>query len=361
MCEIADCNIIEVGYTVTNNNAERIFNRNVYITYKQFSEFFKTHSCVDTYCSAYLYSNQKIEEAELYGNLYLDFDDADNFEYAREDIIRTLSFFKIVYKIPNDQLKIYFSGHKGFHLIVPKEILGVEPNKNLNGIFKTIAEQVKTFSSHKTVDLQIYDNKRLFRVPNSMHSKTNLYKIILTPQELRTLTEDQIKDLAKQPRFMTLPIKSVVNPVANNQYLQAVKLYEKQSQEKNIKSKNFRYKKKLNIVPKCIENILENGAEEGCRNITIACLTSFYKESGKTLDEIIDLLTEWNSRNSKPTPIREMKSTIKSIFFSEKTYGCSTLQTLTVCNKNDCKLIKQQNNKRRNVAHAVDINKYSRE
>ena len=357
MCEIKDCNIIEIGYT-TNNNTERIFNRNVYINYHEFFKFIETHSYVDTYCSAYLYSTQKIDEAELYGNLYLDFDDADNFNNAREDIIHTLSFFKIVYKIPSDQMKIYFSGHKGFHLIIPKEILGIEPNKNLNGIFKTIAEQVQTFSIHKTVDLQIYDNKRLFRVPNSMHGKTKLYKIILTPEELVTLSEEQIKELAKQPRNINLPIKPILNPVAHSQYLQAIKTYEKNIKEQDKRAKGYRYKKTLNIVPQCIQNILENGAEEGYRNITIACLTSFYRESGKTLDETIDLLTQWNSRNTKPTPEREMKTTIKSIFFGDKTYGCSTLQTLTTCDKQNCKLLlqkKNKSNKRRNVPHAIKL------
>lgn len=358
MCEIKDCNIIEIGY-VTNNNTERIFKRNVYIHVNEYFEYIKNIPSTDTYVSAYLYNNEKIEESELYGNLYLDFDDADNFNNAREDIIHTLSFFKIVYKIPSDQMKIYFSGHKGFHLIVPKEILGIKPDKNLNGIFKTIAEQIKTFSIHKTIDLKIYDNKRLFRIPNSINSATNLYKIILTPEELMNLNEQQIKKLAKQPRFIDLPINFNLNPVANSQYIQATKLYEQQAKDKDKYSKNYRYKKTLNITPQCIQNILENGAEEGCRNITIACLTSFYKESGKTLEEITDLISEWNSKNIKPTPYREMCTTIKSIFFSNKTYGCSTLQTITTCNKTECELLKQKeknNKKRRNVSYAIPIN-----
>ena len=358
MCSIQDCNIIEIGY-VANTNTERVFKRNVYIHINEYFEYIKNLPCTDTYVSAYVYSNEKVEDAELYGNLYLDFDDANNFNNAKEDVIHTLSFFKIVYKIPSDQIKIYFSGHKGFHLIVPKEILGVQPDKNLNNFFKTIAEQIKTFSIHKTVDLKIYDNKRLFRIPNSINSATNLYKIILTPNELFSLNEEQIKELAKQPRFINLPLRLTLNPTANNQYLQAIKLYEQQAKEQNKKSKNYRHKKTLNIVPECITNILEEGAEEGCRNITIACLASFYKESGKTLEEIIDLIGQWNSKNSKPTPYREMCTTIKSIFFGNKTYGCSTLQTITHCNKSQCELLKQKKttqNKRRNVAHAIPIN-----
>ena len=112
MCEIADCKFIEVGYPITINN-ERHFKRNVYIPYTSYFDFLKTVSPIDNYCSAYLYNVTPAESSELYGNLYLDFDDQNNIENAREDIIHTLSFFKIVYKIPEDQMKIYFSGNKG--------------------------------------------------------------------------------------------------------------------------------------------------------------------------------------------------------------------------------------------------------
>jgi len=359
MSEPKDCNIIEMGYTIQDpTTKERIFKRNVYINFNQYFEFIKNTNYLDTYYSAYLYDSKEIDNANLYGSLYLDFDDVNDLDKARQDVIRTLSFFKIVYKIPNNQIKIYFSGHKGFHMIVPKEVLGIKPDKNLNSIFRTIAEQVNTFSTNKTIDLKIYDNKRLFRVPNSLHSETNLYKILLLPDELYTLSIEDIMNLAKNPRKIDLKTNMLtVNPVANHQYLDAIKTWQRTNAEIEKKKKGFRYKKTLTVTPPCIQNILENGAEEGSRNVSIACLTSFYKESGKTFDEIVDLIGQWNSRNTKPTPEREMKTTIKSIFFGLKTYGCTTLQTLTQCDKTKCELIKPKKTKqRRNVPHAIRIN-----
>ena len=351
MCLIQDCNIIEIGYT-TLCNTERRFSRNVYLNYNELFNFFKTHTCIDSYCSAYLYSSDKISEAELYGNLYLDFDDDKNLDKAREDVIRTLSFLKIVYQIPNDQVKIYFSGHKGFHLIVPGNILGVEPDKNLNNIFKVMAEQIKAFSVNKTIDLKIYDNRRLFRMPNTINGKTGLYKVILTPEELYSLSEDQIKKLASKPRNLTLNIRNTVNPIAHNQYLKIIDTYNAGAKTVN---KNHRFKKKLNVTPYCIQSILENGASEGSRNITIACLTSFFKESGKSLEETMDEISTWNSRNAVPTPYREMQQTIKSIFFSDKTYGCSTLKTLVQCNPEKCKLKNKQQSYNKNSSYSIRI------
>lgn len=359
MCEIADCKFIEVGYPITINN-ERYFKRNVYIPYTSYFDFLKTVSPVDNYCSAYLYNVTPAESSELYGNLYLDFDDQNNIENAREDIIHTLSFFKIVYKIPEDQMKIYFSGNKGFHLIVPKEILGVKPYKNLNKVFRVIAEQVNRFSIHKTVDLKIYDNKRLFRTPNSINGKTGLYKIAITPNELRTYTKEQIYALAQKPRDLTFPIVFIMNPTAHYQYEHAVKEAEKQEKELGKKN-NVRYNRTLKVTPYCIQKILENGATEGSRNITIACLTSFYKSSGKSLNETIELVRSWNERNVKPTPEREMLATIKSIFLGNKTYGCNTLRTITECNEQECSLKKKpkKEQKKGNGPHAININQYS--
>ena len=359
MCMIQDCNIVEIGYTTLNNATnERRFNRNVYINCNELLNYFQGRAYLDCYYSAYLYNTDKISEAELYGSLYLDFDDQENLNNAREDVIRTLSFFKIVYQIPNDQIRIYFSGHKGFHMVIPGNVLGIEPDKNLNNIFKHIAEQVKSFSEHKTIDLGIYDNRRLFRMPNTINSKTGLYKIMITSNELYELTENDIKKLAEKPRKLEIKTRTKENPIAHSQYIQIIKECEEELKNTKKYNKNFKHKKTLSIVPECIKNILENGAEEGTRNITIACLTSFYKEYGKTLDEIIDILVQWNSRNTSPTPYRELQTTVKSIFYSDKTYGCNTFKTITKCDPSKCKLIlKSKNNstKRRNNSYGIPI------
>lgn len=363
MCAIKDCDIVEIGYTKFINN-ERIFNRNVYIHCNDFFKYFMQNSMVDSYCSAYRYdvngfqNGMVSKETELYGNLYLDFDDNKNLNNAREDVIHTLSFFNVVYHIPKEETRIYFSGNKGFHLIIPGEILGIKPQKELNEVFKIIAEQVSNYSLHKTIDLKIYDSKRLFRVPNSINSKTNLYKILLTPDELKNLSEKDIRTLATKPRNIVPSNKATTNTFAMAQFRNAELKYEDKKKELDAKAKV--HHGTLKIVPPCIKNILENGAEKGSRNVTIACLTSFYKSYGKSMEETIEYLSEWNSRNVEPTPDRELRNTIKSIFLGDKYYGCSTLSIITECNKEECGLIKSKNNniKRRNVGHAIDIGRH---
>ena len=106
--------------------------------------------------------------------------------------------------------------------------------------------------------------------------------------------------------------------------------------------KDKRSHKTITFIPPCIQNILDNGAQEGERNITIACLAGFYKSYGKSLNETIDAITDWNSRNIAPTGQNELNKTVRSIFNGDKLFGCSTLKLLSVCQENNCRLSKKK-------------------
>lgn len=340
MCQRSECYLVETGYGY-ELNGEHLFKRNEYIPYKTLPIFVNKRRSYSSFCTAYRYNITDIEHAELYGDLYFDFDDINDFEKVRVDALRTLSYLKIVFQIPSENVLIYYSGNKGIHLIVPAEILDIEPHNRLNGIYKTIANYVKDFTPNKTLDTQIYDNKRLFRIPNTINEKSKLYKIAITVDELRNLSEDEIKDMAKSKRNININHSYVSNITAKKQYLYFMdRYYEEEAQQQGNGSKRFR--STLNFVPPCIKNLLDNGAQEGSRNVSIACLSGFYKNFGKTLDETIALITEWNDNNVKPTGQSELTKTIKSIFNSNKQYGCSTLKTVSLCDPKNCRLSKKE-------------------
>lgn len=330
--------LCEVGFGF-DSNGERGFSRGNYIPYRTISSFIEKRNRYSVFCSAYRYNTTDIDKSSLYGNLYLDFDNLEDFNKTRTDALTALSYLKVVYHINENQVQIYFSGNKGIHIIVPAKILGIEPMPLLNGVFKTIALSIKSFTQNKTIDTQIYDNKRLFRVPNTIHEGSKLYKIPITSDELRNLSEEQIRILAQQPREITFNTFYETNNIAQKQFQKAIEEYFILDKESK---KDKRFKTKYNFTPPCIQYILENGAPEGQRNISIACLTGFCKNSGKSLNETIEFVSEWNSNNTKPTGEQEMKKTIKSIFMGEKIYGCSTLKLISVCDENRCKLSKKK-------------------
>lgn len=335
--------LVEVGFGFTGRNGERGFSRGNFIPYQTVCNWSSSHNGNSVFCSAYRYTIADADKSTLYGDFYLDFDDTDSFENVREDAIRTFSYLKVVYHIPEEYLRIYFSGNKGVHVIVPADILGIDPMPMLNGVFKHIAINMKTYSPHKTLDTKIYDNKRMFRIPNTRHEKSGLYKIPITSKELRTMPSDDIRNMAIVPRNGSYSEKPIsVNNIARTQFqkdIQEFFTFDKESR------KNQRFKSKYNFTPPCIKAILENGAEEGQRNITIACLAGFYKNSGKSIDETIETIGEWNSKNVKPTGSNELQKTVRSIFLGDKLFGCSTLKTITQCDEQHCPLAKKKGDK----------------
>ena len=216
--------------------------------------------------------------------------------------------------------------------MVPAKTLGIQPIKELNGVFKMLATSIKMYTKYKTVDTQVYDNKRLFRIPNTMHEKSGLYKIPITPLELAKATEEEIKTMALTQRpLFNIDVLSESSR-AKIEFEKVIERYAQyiKDQERDIKNSE----RKISFVPPCIENILKNGAVQGERNITIACLASFYKSYGKSLNETVDLIREWNDKNAYPTGDTELTG--------GKLYGCNTLKSLNICST-DCRINKNKN------------------
>lgn len=333
--------LIETGHSFKTANGTSSFTRGRYIPYNMLSDFCKECDNYSVFRSAYRYSDNNItSDSVLYGDLYLDFDDASDFNKVRMDAITAISYFKVVYHIVEDSLKIWFSGKKGVHIVVPAKTLGITPHQSLNRVFKYIANSVRSFTPNKTVDTQIYDNKRLFRVPNTIHEESGLYKIPITIKELKELDIANIRNMAVAPRFIYSNDILTVNPFAQQQFNRIINEYYRYNKS-NKTNGDRRYARLLDFTPPCVQSILDNGADKGQRNVTIACLAGFYKSSGKSLNETIELISEWNSRNIEPIGDIELKKTTRSIFNGDKLFGCSTLKTISICTPSQCKLCRK--------------------
>lgn len=137
-----------------------------------------------------------------------DIDNEDNVERSREDALQLLNYWQDIYELRPDDVYIYFSGSKGFHLILYRAIFGeLEPCHNIHLNIKKAAIEL---ANGIKIDTSIYNSTRLFRVENSINAKSGLYKIRLTYDELFSLSMDEIREMAKQPR--ELPgHKSIIN------------------------------------------------------------------------------------------------------------------------------------------------------
>lgn len=74
----------------------------------------------------------------------------------------------------------------------------------------------------QTLDQNIYNPDRLWRVPNTKNTRSGLYKIPLSVGELRGATASEIIQLAKQPRPLSFcPEFQEVNPKARQLFIRA--------------------------------------------------------------------------------------------------------------------------------------------
>lgn len=140
--------------------------------------------------------------------MWVDIDNKKEPEKSHQQCIDFIKKLNTDYNVSPDDLFIYFSGKKGFHVAIHGRLFGeFQPSTDLPEKIKCLAAKIT--KGIDCVDFSIYEGRRVFRIVNSKHGETGLYKIEITYDELTTLTFEQIKDLAKNPRTDLKRVKSV--------------------------------------------------------------------------------------------------------------------------------------------------------
>ena len=336
----SEFNIVEVGGSTDNN-----FRRNILCSQKDILDKAKEYNLKDTYSTIYRYNNTNQDLSDVIAPFYIDLD-IDNIEKEYDRLKRDLSLIHRQLKnklyLKDEDIEIYFSGSKGFHILINEQILGIEPCKNLNDMYKLLALRLKSYTITKCVDTKIYDKKRLFRVPNTINHKTGLYKVPVTIDQVKTYNYEQMKEFASDARY----IKGVKIYKHNPKATQA--FYEWVEEIKQIEKQSINYKaageflKRKELLP-CVKYILKNGSTQGGRNNTTNALASALFQIGKDYNEVLDVMQTWNeTKNTPPLSKREVEVTTNSAYKSVqagKRYGCSAIRMLGVCLK-DCPIRK---------------------
>jgi hypothetical protein len=179
------------------------------------AKFIGTDWDSDYYYSVYKYSQEQANQFDKTGTvagikdvttdqLVFDFDSVDNIDLARFDAIEAIGNLT-KFKINREAVQIFFSGNKGFSLVVHLN-KQITPEQAANIALKKIGPTLKT------LDRKIYNASRIFRVPGTRHPASGLHKVELTYEELTNLSIDQIKYIAKDA---LLPNTSTVSNPTN--------------------------------------------------------------------------------------------------------------------------------------------------
>jgi hypothetical protein len=320
----------------------------------QFREAYKNQGVYQTamkYINPIWYQSDKgrwlinAGESMKFGDFYLDFDTVikteEDYQKLKEDVKTALRYITVIMNIDYRQVRFFFSGGKGLHLTIPAQTLGLEPHAALNQIYRTIAEDIEQYCKNETLDMKIYDDKRMFRMVNSWNIKGQAYKIPLTFEEFHVLKYEDIKELAKNPREI-----EVAPPVPSTRAKLVIKQHIEDWTNKVNRRVEFSGKiKQLTELPPCIkamnEKIFRETIDE--RNNSGAALASFYLQQGMEYEEALARIYKWNEEQcSPPQKQREVEMTVKSVFNGQHKYGCATFERVSgVCDKENCPLFKK--------------------
>ncbi|MCA9199595.1 MAG: hypothetical protein KDA87_18765 [Planctomycetales bacterium] len=140
--------------------------------------------------------------------------DIDNEELSQshQDCQRLVSLLLERYSLDDDELLLFFSGSKGYHVGLATGLWTPEPSTEFNSRCKAMAVRLAELAG-VTID-RIYDRVRLFRAPNSRHQKTGLYKRRIELETLIRLTASGVAELARQPMAFELPEPPAINETA---------------------------------------------------------------------------------------------------------------------------------------------------
>ena len=330
-----DCLLTEVGARISNE----IFVRNMYVPYYNVDWIRTKYDNTSIHASTWSYDNKdNIDESNIYGDFYMDFDSRDNFELVREDAKKAIGLLKVLFFLKPEEIRVFFSGRKGVHIIVPAITLGIVPCLDLHLTFKHIARYLNKFLINKTIDTQVYHKRAMLRISNSIHESSSLYKIQLSHAELCKLSHEEIKEKAKQNRKLE-NTKPTFNTRANK------RLVEMANEAKEV-IRRLEFKQhqiKLDFEPDCIKSILTNDTVQGSRNHVLALLASYFKVRGFPTDKAVAVIKEWNTTYCTPkVSEQEILNTVGSLYSGNKVYGCSSLSEYGECSKEKCKIYRKR-------------------
>ena len=219
-----------------------------------------------------------------------DVPDSECLQKAYNDCIKLAGEF-IRLGIDESYIYTWFSGRKGFHLVVPRQAFGAQPDKGQHVVWRTIAQDLKKGFSLNTLDITVYNKARMWRVENTVHGKSGLYKIPILLEDLFATSIDKIKSWAEteQPSNFEKWDAKPYNR-AKELFARAQAAIERYSSTEKLDGEEVFF----GDPPPCIAFLLKNGVTElHTINMTMFRLAAYFKSQDVGKDEAISLLNEW--------------------------------------------------------------------
>ncbi|MDI6450457.1 hypothetical protein [Anaerobaca lacustris] len=276
--------------------------------------------------------------------MHFDIDCPDDLEAARRSALTLCEMLMDRIRLSQDNLDIAFSGHKGFHISVAPEIFRAFHSPYTLGLYRRMARRARD-AGVCHIDESIYTRKRIWRILLSRHSKSGLFKIPLSYEELRDISIDGIKKLAANPRPEDSLARHQVCEEAVEWYRRALAVSAKLdggSRGQVSTTKPFRDGWRM---PPCIKAIQEVTLPDGIRHQTYLSLARFYRYIGMHPDEIHEQIEALDGRH----PIRDPDYIERTVAWASDHSGfpgCDDESLRQYCRPEKCFYAKLKNNRK---------------
>lgn len=270
------------------------------------------------FLSVYRYSEAQYKEYKksrsasgmtgmLTNMLVFDFDSKTDIELARADAKEM--FTRLLHAgLTEDSIQLYSSGYKGFHVVVTlNQFLD---KKQILNVIRNLSKDLKT------LDLQIYDEARLFRCPLSYHAKSGLYKIPLSKDALFELPLDQIKLMAKEQDIHVDQLNSwnyeVVLPKQLLEYKEIEEAQDEDFADTILSSESPDFSRKPKHITDAKFALQEGYFEPGERNHAYMVLAALYRHLGYSKEIAYNMLKATDRLHVKRCKLKNIKRETKA-------------------------------------------------
>jgi len=208
---------------------------------------------------------------------------------------KTLTDFLDAWEIGHE---LWFSGGKGFHVLIPTIQFGLEPNKAscCASVIKKMATELATASKIK-IDSSIYNVSRVLRMPYSFNIKGNKHKVPVKWSGKTWTEHEGYPD----------PEDYVLND-------KLVELYRAVLRDLNKKGIKIQSSNKSSVLS------LWKPVQEGERNSSCYKVAKMWQERKLILEDTFNIMKIWNQANcSPPLTESEIKNVVQSAYATHAT------------------------------------------
>jgi len=249
---------------------------------------------------------------ELQAPLYVDFIpfdfDSTVLTAARADAVSFVRHLEAVYDVNPDSLPLYFSGAKGFHVLLPVGLV-----TGLEEPLEATPETLRVFARRlagdfSTFDSSIYDMRRIFRIPGAINAHSGLRKIQL---EWRNLRHAELREIRIWAASDSAEAAFEMDPPRRVGYIEQAWL------DSSSEAARMRTDPSENLNGKgtpTLTAIMAPPNEPGDRNMRASKLCHILLGSISDLTILQWVMGLWNKSGLSPLPDRELQQLVARMY-----------------------------------------------